>query len=539
MTAVILALNSRYIHSSLAPFCLKEYANNMPEQESTYDIRIIDTNINRASQVIADEVSAIKPDIIGVSVYVFNRTKAIELIGLLKKRLPDAFIFCGGPEASADGETFLKVGAACVIRGGGEEIFREILDEYPSLQGFKGIIESVAPRYDYSPYSDEYFEKAKGKIAYFEASRGCPFRCSYCMSADGVSHYAAAKVKQELLRFKNRDIRILKFTDRTFNYDLPYAKELLRFLAEEFEDDGIGFHFEIAPDIYDGEFIEIIKNAKKGLFQFEAGFQSFQEKTLIAVNRRQDIAKSNEFLKRTASGNCLIHADLIAGLPYEDIDGLKKSFDSLYALAPDEIQLGTLKFLKGSLIREQADTGFFDVSDKKYRYSTEAPYEIISSPYLSAEDVILIKKLARTVAKLYNSRRFCQTLKYVIKEPFAFFKDFTLYAEAVGAEMGTIRLDKLFVLLYGYLIKSHDPKYIKNLLKFDYLSSVKDNLPEALKSFDTGFKRRLAKLGIPPSGVYAFDINPLDKKDGAVCLRFDYSVRDAVSGRYACSLVEL
>ena len=483
---ILLALNSRFIHASLAPFCLKEYAVSRIGRSA--DIRIIDANINNANEEIIDRVlqnicgKNQGPERIGLSVYVFNRNKALEILRALKELIPGAYIFAGGPEASADPVAFLDGGADCVVRGEGEEAFLRILT---ARDPPRGIIEGIPAAFDYSPYSEEYFQNADGKIAYFEASRGCPFNCSYCMSAGcRVRRLGLSKVKEELKKFKGRGIRILKFTDRTFNANLAYSKAIMEYAAGEFKDENIKFHFEAAPDLWDEEWIETALSARPGLFQFELGFQSFDPKVLKAVRRRQDPARSLELVRRLReSGRCKIHADLIAGLPFDSAAGIAESFDVLFSSGPDEIQLGVLKLLKGSEIRRQAETLWPD-----YVFNPSAPYEVYSTPWIDGNTMPLIKKTAKVVDKLYNSRRFENTLSRILtggeavfkNSPYSLFFEFAVFLERYSVNIHLLSLDALFKYFMEFLSGFYAAETVKTLLRRDYSDSVKNRIPKFL-----------------------------------------------------------
>ncbi|MDR3293309.1 MAG: DUF4080 domain-containing protein [Clostridiales bacterium] len=512
MKTVLLSIDSRYIHAPLAPFCLKEYANCGRAVSERFDIRIALTNINMPTSEIVREAADGQPDLIGISAYVYNREKALETLRILRERT-DAFLFAGGPEASADPDAFLEAGASYVIRGEGEESFKRLLSGFPQVVP-KGAEDGKPLEYSYSPYSLEYFAAAKGKLAYFESSRGCPYRCSYCMSADRLEVFDIEAVKAELRKFKGADIRVLKFTDRTFNADLSRAKLLARFLTEEFSEGNFPFHFEIAPDLWDGEWIDILRRAGK-LFRLETGFQSFTQKTLDAVGRKQNSERGKEFLRRLKAPNavfseekrgteaspCTVHADLIAGLPYEDMRGIEASFDTLYVLRPDEIQLGILKLLKDSRIRKDADTGVFDITQngtvRTYRYEELAPYSVTETPWLDTKEIALVKRVAITVDKIYNSGRFGNTLEYVLNgnttfdntpkhalngnAPYKFFEDFTRYLLEKSIDPHAVYLDALFGAMLDFLSSRFDRGEIKRLLIQDYLERVNFRLPRELR----------------------------------------------------------
>lgn len=515
----LVAVNSKYIHSSLAVYYLKAYSKRD-------DIEIVDTNINVDTDKIVDKILKTAPSIVGFSCYIFNIEKVIEIAKKLRQA-SKCKIFFGGPEASFENDYLLEF-ADQIIEGAGEQAFVDLLNGNTDKK-IKGVTISN-PLY-YSPYTEEYFRNSKGKIAYFEASRGCPFSCNYCMSAkDKLLLFDIDLVKKELLKFKNSGIKILKFVDRTFNAKAGFTNEILEFLIENFSDDDITFHFEIAPDILADTTLEIIKKARLGLFQFEAGIQTFNKEVLKNTNRKADIDKAVKNIKTLLSfENSHIHSDLIIGLVGEDMLSLRNSFNCLYNLWTNQMQVGILKVLKGSTLKENGISG--------YIFDTLPPYEIISTPTLSADEVNLGKKIAYLIDKIYNTNRFYHTLRYLASkyEPFLMYVDLAKIIDYKDSEF------VLYQKLYDYLVnKNEDETLVNELLKFDYfISNNSKNLPPVIKrEYNKEFKK-IAKLEVQNNEFsYHFSINPITFAKGEFVIYFDYISKNYITKLYNYRIVD-
>ena len=509
----LVAINSKYIHQSLAIYYLKSYSRRD-------DINLIETNINVDTDKIIDKIVKTNPQLVGFSCYIFNIEKTLEVAKKLRDKC-NCRIFFGGPEASYENDYLFEY-CDQIIEGPGEIAFYDLINGDTSKR-IVGI--PVNNPLEFSPYTKEYFENSKGKISYFEASRGCPFRCNYCMSSkDKLQLFDIEIVKKELLKFKGSDVKILKFVDRTFNAKTEYTNQILQFLIDNFSDEDIIFHFEIAPDIVQDSTLKIISKARPHLFQFEAGIQTFNDDVLRNTNRKSNIEKAVKNIKTLLSfKNCHIHSDLIIGLVSEDMTSLRNSFNCLYNIWTNQMQVGILKVLKGSPLKEQSSDG--------YIFSSIPPYEIISTPTMTKDEVDLGKKLAYLIDKYYNTNRFYTTLRYLANkyEPYIMFVDL---AKAVDYSDGVFVLyEQLYNLVISY---GEDKELINELLKFDYFrSNNSKNLPPIIKrEFNKEFKKITNKFKKNNEFAYYFSINPITIKKGEFVIYFDYLSKDYITELY-------
>jgi len=368
---VILAINAKYAHSSLAVWVLAESVRRYAE--FPHDVRIAETNINQKVNEIADETASHMPDVVGISVYIWNAGMLPGLIKVLRERLPIAVFVLGGPEASHNAEYWLNHGADYVLEGEGERSFPALLDELSrSKSGFAFHETQDWPPDEYiDPYAEAYFAALNNRIAYIETSRGCPFTCAFCLSgSSGVRFFPLSAAKEQIRKLAASGARTIKFVDRTFNCNPGRAYELFEYVISL--DTTRCFHFEVAADLFDARTLELLQTAPPGRIQLEAGLQSFYEPALKASSRRTDLSKAEENIRMLLrNGNIHVHVDLIAGLPHERLNDFKDGFDRAYALGAHTLQLGFLKLLHGSALREKATSIVF---------TKEPPYEIMSSP---------------------------------------------------------------------------------------------------------------------------------------------------------------
>ncbi|MBR5514635.1 MAG: DUF4080 domain-containing protein [Clostridia bacterium] len=442
MKITLFALNSSYTHTNLAIRYLAYSLNENNIHAELKEFCLKDKHEN-----ILCELYRTNSDIYAFSVYIWNYTEMIELARELKCLLPDSKIIFGGPEVSFENESFFEKFpfVDTVICGQGEEVITDVCTNISSFSHkcvtgtcSKDFFRNSPILYDTYP--------AKGDILYYESSRGCPHRCSYCLSSltQGVYAKTAEKTLKDLLEFEKlpQKPRIIKFIDRTFNFDLKRAKTIWKELCTEKYT--LNYHFEICADQLDEECFDILKNMLKGKIQFEAGIQSCNPKTLKAINRNTDNKKAIENLKRIKDyKNIHIHADLIAALPYEDMPSLKYSFDETIGCC-DKLQLGFLKMLKGSHIRENPKT-------HGYIYSSKPPYQVIQNNYINFDEMFTLIKIADVIDRIYSSERFEYTCEYILKNaksPFEFFEGFT---RILKKDIEKISQNDLRLLLFDYL----------------------------------------------------------------------------------------
>ena len=433
MKVVLTAINAKYIHSNLAVYSLRAYAKQYADE-----IRIAEYTINQQPDDILMDLYRKKPDVLCFSCYIWNLSFVEALVREIKKLLPETAIWVGGPEVSYDARDVLQSlpQLTGVVKGEGEATFLELMQHYHQEKEL-ATIEGITYRNEAGevcenpwrkvidlsavPFVYEDLEQFQNKIIYYESSRGCPFSCSYCLSSvDKCLRFRDVElVKRELQYFIDAKIPQVKFVDRTFNCNHRHAMEVWSYLAEH--DLGItNFHFEVAADLLNEEELHLIETMRPGLIQLEIGVQSTNADTLREIRRTMRFSEVSRVVERIRKGgNVLQHLDLIAGLPYEDFASFRKSFDQVYALHPEQLQLGFLKVLKGSYMEEKKE-------DYGLVYKSQPPYEVLYTKWLSYEDILCLKRVEEMVEVYYNSGQFTNTLRYLERE---YPSAFDLYAE--------------------------------------------------------------------------------------------------------------
>ena len=432
MKILLTAINAKYIHSNLAVYSLKASAG-----EYNDCVEIAEFTINNHSDYILEEIYKRKPDVLMFSCYIWNLTMIEEVMREFHKLCPNVPIWLGGPEVSFEVEEFLRKHPEVtgVMMGEGEETFYELCGIYAShrektgnvcleknlLENTKGIsfayfekgerqiqVNEWREIMDMStlPFSYNKMEDFSNRIIYYESSRGCPFSCSYCLSSvDKKLRFRDLElVKEELQFFIDQKVPQIKFVDRTFNCHHEHAMEIWKYIKEH--DNGVtNFHFEISADLINEEELALMEQMRPGLIQLEIGVQSTNEVTIKEIKRTMKLERLKEIVEKVKSfGNIHQHLDLIAGLPYEDYDTFRKSFDEIYALQPNQLQMGFLKVLKGSYMFEHA---------KEYGilYHDNPPYEVLATKWLSYENVLKMKRIEEMLEVYYNSGQFEITMK--------------------------------------------------------------------------------------------------------------------------------
>jgi len=487
---LLCAINSKYIHTSLSARALYHYAN---------DARVLfrEFTINENSYSVMSDIYALKCEAVLFSCYIWNIEFVLEVASMLKSVAPDTQIILGGPEVSYTSEDIMQQYEFIdgIIRGEGEETFKEYLTKGIDIDGItlrkNGVIiknpdrELICELKNLPfPYSKDDLILNRKKLLYYESSRGCPFNCSYCISSTlhSVRFKPIETVKEDLLRFINNDANIVKFVDRTFNADKKRTAELLQFLIDNAKN--TTFHFEVAADILNDEIIDILQSAPKGLFQLEIGVQSTNDRTISAIDRKTSFEKISQNVKKLLlNKNIHIHLDLIAGLPYEDISTFKKSFDDVFSLGADAVQLGFLKLLHGTKIRSQKN-------EFNYKFTHKPPYEILSNDFLSFDDITLLKGLDMVIDKFYNCDGFEYSIKYLLqkeKSPFEFFKKLYTFLKENGYERIGISKQTLYSILADFHC---DDELFRDILKLDFLLN---NKPQDMEWFLHSYDRTLLK----------------------------------------------
>lgn len=548
MKTVICQINSKYVHSSLAAWCLLSGVRSFSQAE--HDASVVEATINEKSEAVVERIVSSAPEVVGFCCYIWNVTFVKKVAEKVKGVLPCCKIVFGGPEVSYNAEEVLE---DCpfvdfIISGEGELPFARLLDgieKFEIPEGFgicrrlgKEIIVSdpyISCDEPPTPYCKEYFNTLGGRIVYFETSRGCPYSCAFCLSGrcGGVRYFDLDRVKKEILLLANSGTQTVKFVDRTFNANKGRAKEIVRFICDEFGrniPDKVCFHFEIAGDILDEELILLLTSAPKGLFQLEIGMQSLSEDTLAAINRKTNCEKlKNNILRLTDARNMHIHIDLIAGLPLEGLESFKESFNTAYGLGANMLQLGFLKLLHGAPMREEKEKFPCAFSDKP-------PYEVISTPWLTAEELALLSRVEDLLERTYNSGRFRLTLEYALgffENPFEFFEKIS---GVIVLPEGTT-LDRFTEAFFSALceVEGIDRTALRDAMVCDRICATADGrIPEFLRVADPFLK----------TAKHFLEKNPTTKKGvgvrRSVALLYgensvvwcDHTEADRISGRF-------
>lgn len=458
MKILLAACNAKYIHSNPAVYDLRAFASEYKEH-----ILLGEYTINQTKDEILKEIYRSGAEVVCFSCYIWNISFVRELIFDLKKILPGTAFWVGGPEVSFDAENFLKEmpQVTGVMVGEGEETFLELARYYIEKKGTLADIRGIAFRengeifhngwrevMDLSrvPFAYEQTEDFANRIIYYESSRGCPFSCSYCLSSiDKKLRFRNLElVKKELQFFLDKKVPQVKFVDRTFTCKHDHAMEIWKYILEH--DNGVtNFHFEISADLLREEELELMSRMRPGLIQLEIGVQSTNPDTIRAIHRNMDLKKLEASVARVKSfGNIHQHLDLIAGLPCEDYESFRRSFEQVYRMKPDQLQLGFLKVLKGSSMYHEA---------QKYEilYKEKEPYEVLSTAWLSYEDILKLKMVESMVEVYYNSGQFRKTLSWIetfYQEMFSFYESLGAYYEEKGyEEISHSRLRRYEILL--------------------------------------------------------------------------------------------
>ena len=467
MKILLVACNAKYIHSNLAVYDLQAYASDYADH-----IVLKEYTINQQKDDIMRDIYLEHPDVVCVSCYIWNLSFVKELMADLIKILPGADFWAGGPEVSYDAEKFLTENSEFkgVMVGEGEETFKELAGYYveknpQDLKDMTGICYRDGDQIIHNgwrqimdlssiPFIYKDLSEFKNRIIYYESSRGCPFSCSYCLSSiDKKLRFRDTEtVKKELQFFIDNKVPQVKFVDRTFNCKHDHAMAIWKYINEH--DNGVtNFHFEISADLLREEELQEMSTMRPGLIQLEIGVQSTNPDTIKAIHRTMDFEKLKGIVDRIHSfGNIHQHLDLIAGLPYEDYDSFRYSFNDVYALKPQQLQLGFLKVLKGSHMMEMC---------REYGivYKTQEPYEVLSTKWLDYDHVLKLKTVENMVEVYYNSGQFQNTLEYLEK----FFPD----AFSIYERLGSFYMEK------GYGDISHT-----RMRRYEILLEFLEDMPE-------------------------------------------------------------
>lgn len=567
MKFLLVAVNAKYIHSNPAVYSLKRFAG-----EYTDAVEIAEYTINNRMEDILEDIYRRKPDVIGFSCYIWNIGMVEKLMGELHKLLPKLPVFLGGPEVTYDADKLLRKYPYLtgIFIGEGEATFAQVvkyyvkknpesLEDIPGLMLRSGMTPARKPlNLTEVPFLYDDMAPFTNRIIYYETQRGCPFRCSYCLSSiDKTVRFRDIEVvKKELAFFLEKKVKQVKFVDRTFNCNHDHAMAVWQYLYDH--DNGVtNFHFEIAGDILREDEIALVAKMRPGLVQFEIGVQSTNTDTLREIRRVMDIEKLKQVVAALkAAHNVHIHLDLIAGLPYEDYDSFARSFDDVYAMEPEQLQLGFLKVLKGSYMAEMAESyGLV--------YTDYAPYEVLYTNWLSFTEICRLKRIEEMVEIYYNSGQFAHSLPVMIADfgqgAFAFYEALADFYEEQGFFVETpSRIYRYQALLsFAKSIHPERQELYKELLLFDLyvrenLKSRPDFAPDlhdlqpvihAFYKKEESERRYLPHLSEIPApqlsrmthlepfsySVWATDVSGVKRLPEQTFLLFDYDHRDPLT----------
>ncbi|MDU4883273.1 B12-binding domain-containing radical SAM protein [uncultured Clostridium sp.] len=490
MKVLLTAINSKFVHSNLAVRYLKAFTEDI-----NYECQIREFSINDRDEKILEEIIKERADVVAFSTYIWNIEVVKRLSNLIKLIDKNIKIVYGGPEVSYDSLNILKeLSGDYVIQGEGEKTYREFVEyllgnrNITDVRGLyfkennKVISNGNRPLMNMDeivfPYKED--ENLDNKIVYYEASRGCPFNCKYCLSSTthGVRFLNIERVKKELQYFIDKKVRLVKFVDRTFNCNFKFSMAIWEFLINA--DTNTQFHFEISADILKPQELELLRKAPKDRFQFEVGVQTTNDEVLNKINRFVNFSDIKEkVVELLEIKNIKQHLDLIAGLPGEDIISFKKSFNDVYSIGPEEIQLGFLKLLRGSSMREEAE-------EYGMKYSPYPPYEILETNDISYDELLILKKIENMVDKYYNSQKFNNIIKFLInsfKTPYDFYLELGNYFDKKGyfdRNIGNSEYYRVF-LDFNMDITKLDSEILRDIIKYDYLLfNKRRGMPEFL-----------------------------------------------------------
>ncbi len=548
MKILLAACNAKYIHSNLAVYDLKAYS-------SDYDKEVLlrEYTINQPKDEILKDIYGSGADVVCFSCYIWNISFVRELIRDLAKILPETAFWAGGPEVSYDAEKFLTEMPEMtgVLVGEGEKTFHDLLEYYIDGKGSLGEIRGIAYRdgeeirhngwrelmnLSEIPFVYQHFEEFENRIIYYESSRGCPFSCSYCLSSiDKKLRFRDLElVKKELQFFLDHKVPQVKFVDRTFNCKHEHVMAIWKYILEH--DNGVtNFHFEISADLLRDEEMELMAKMRPGLIQLEIGVQSTNPETIRAIHRHMDLDKLERCVDRVHSfRNIHQHLDLIAGLPYEDYDTFHRSFNDVYQMKPDQLQLGFLKVLKGSLMQGEAEK--YGIVHKE-----KEPYEVLSTNWLPYGDVLKLKAVESMVEVYYNSGQFQHTLEYLVplaKDAFTFYESLGAFYEKKGySEISHSRMRRYEILL-EYLQEETEVSVEKASQKMLYDLYLREKLKKRpsfapdQKVYETAIWDYRKTNHIPKTAhIEVFE-------DGRAVL-FDYERRDPLSNNAYTETIQL
>lgn len=572
---LLVGVNAKYIHSNPAIYSLRAYVDQYGDELGKM-VSLVSYTINQSLSEILSDIFMKSPDVVAISCYIWNISLVHQIIVEIKKLLPNTDIWLGGPEVSFDASVHVQEHPQIkgIMCGEGEQTFLELCEYYAGLRDLEAVAGIVflqkekcieTPRRELTeltkiPFLYSDLDEFENKIIYYESSRGCPFRCSYCLSSidKTVRLRDLEVVKKELQFFLDHNLSQVKFVDRTFNCNKKHAMEIWKYLLEN--DNCItNFHFEVAADILDEEEILLLNQFRPGAVQLEIGVQSTNKKTIKEIDRVMDVERLSKVVSKIHDKeNIHIHLDLIAGLPYEDYDSFANSFNEVYAMHPEQLQLGFLKVLKGSKMHQNA-------TEYGLVYTSVPPYEVLYTKWISYEDILRLKQIEEMVEIYYNSNQFVYTLRaletcfatpFKMYEAFADFYDRNHYFIQTPAR--SYRYHVLLEFVREIIPEKED--YYKELLTMDiYLRENAKSRPDfakdleedkcfvrefyqremkehvLLKGYESYDARQMARMTHIES--FCYDLTTGKKQENKKYILFDYHTRNPLT--YEAKIYEL
>lgn len=562
MKVIVCALNTKYIHSSLAPWYLLAAVKESNLQN--INVQVVEGTINQPKEELLAHLLEYHADVLAFSCYIWNISLVKELIADIKANRPETTIILGGPEVSYNPKELLQAhpNIDYILAGEGEIPFVTLLSALQTgtpIPSEKGICyrhaETIITTLPYiakedppSPYIEEYFSALNGRIAYAETSRGCPYSCTFCLSGacNGLHLFQLERAKKELVLVANSGTQTVKLVDRTFNCNLARTKKLVSFLIAEYGKTipiNICFHFEIEGDIFDEELLNLFATAPAGYFQMEMGIQSFYSKTLKAIQRNPSTEKIKQSVKSLlAPRNIHLHIDLIAGLPFETYEEFQNCFNQAYALQADVLQLGFLKVLHGAKLKSEIEE-----YAESWDYTATPPYEIIENEWISKTELQQLHIAEDALERLYNSGRFRGSLQYIFAHTqassYSFFHAFGTYL-AENNIAPSVSLDEYTAHFFTYCqtLNGIIKEELRDVMVVDRLATINTGkLPPALKIPD----KRLKQIALQMENMDGYKQKPGTKRGLAILYSqskvafVDYEEKHPITGIYSVHTIPL